>query len=172
MNLGIIENYFFELIEDFKEVIMDEDLLQKALSLMDRADFVMLGNNDIGGYPSMKAMLNMEHDGIDVVWFSTNTSSHRVKMFKKDNRASIYYVDPRTYEGLLLFGRIEIKQDKPSKERLWRNGFEVYYPLGIDEPDYTVLKFTAERGNYYYQLKITSFDLPGNGTLDTNPEYE
>ncbi|NLL41735.1 MAG: hypothetical protein GX251_00150 [Firmicutes bacterium] len=42
---------------------------------------------------------------------------------------------------------------------LWVDGCEKYYPKGVDDPDYTVMKFTATRGNYYHGLKNIDFDI-------------
>ncbi len=150
-------NRTYNNIKQNREINMKNELDQKLISLMDRSEFVILANLDLGGYPAIKAMLNMEHEGLKKVWFSTNTSSHRVEMFLKDNRASVYYVDAQSFEGLLLTGTIEIKQDCKSKEKLWRPGFEIYYSKGIDDPDYTVLEFKTVRGNYYHQLTNNSF---------------
>lgn len=46
-----------------------------------------------------------------------------------------------------------------SKQRLWREGFEKYCSLGVTDPDYSVLRFTAKTGNYYSGLKNVTFDL-------------
>lgn len=36
---------------------------------------------------------------------------------------------------------------------------EGYYPLGLEDTDYTVLYFEAQRGNYYHRLKNITFDI-------------
>ena len=48
----------------------------------------------------------------------------------------------------MLTGEMQVCTDREIKTRLWRNGFEIYYPKGIDDDDYCVLKFTAKTGNY------------------------
>lgn len=35
----------------------------------------------------------------------------------------------------------------------------MFYKKGVIDPDYCVLKFTAESGRYYYDLKTESFDI-------------
>lgn len=48
------------------------------------------------GYPITKSMLKpREREGIKVFWFSTNTSSNKVKFFRQNPKASIYFVDKR-----------------------------------------------------------------------------
>jgi general stress protein 26 len=104
-------------------------------------------------------MLKMEMEGLKTVWLSTTSSSRRVKQFQKDPRACIYFLDPTDYKGLMLVGEMEVLSDPDSKGRLWREGFEMYYPKGVSDPDYSVLRFTAKRGNYYHGLRNTSFDI-------------
>jgi len=32
---------------------------------------------------------------------------------------------------------------------IWRPGDEMYYPKGVTDSDYCVLRFTAQQGRYY-----------------------
>ena len=55
-------------------------------------------------------------------------------------------------------GSMEVCTDKEHKTMLWREGFEMYYPKGIEDEDYCVLKFTAFKGNYYHGLTNCDFN--------------
>ncbi|MFL7794725.1 MAG: pyridoxamine 5'-phosphate oxidase family protein [Anaerolineae bacterium] len=139
---------------------MDKDgALKEALALTNHSAIAMLGTNGNDGYPNIKAMIKIENEGLKTVWFSTNTSSKRVAQLTSDSRACAYFVDFEQWKGLMLVGRIEVLQDSASRERLWRPGAEKYYPLGITDPDYSVLRFTSEWGNYYHALSNVTFDL-------------
>src|SRR4030042_5107453 len=107
-----------------------KEVIQQALELVEKSKICLLGTNGEGGSPYIKAILNVKNEGLKNVWFSTNTSSRRVQRLKQDNRASVYYVDENTYQGLLLIDTIEILQDIESKKLLWTEGAEIYYPLG------------------------------------------
>jgi len=135
------------------------DIFKEAVALADQARVAMLGTNGSDGYPNIKAMFKMENEGLKTIWFSTNTSSRRVAQLTRDPQACVYIVDSDQGKGLMLLGEVEILQDEQSKQRFWRDGFERYYPLGVSDPDYTVLRFTAHSGNYYHALNNTSFDL-------------
>lgn len=135
----------------------DEAARAGALALIDASTVAMVGSNGPDGRPWIKAMLKLETEGLTTFWFSTNTSSSRVDQFRADPLASVYFVDMCDYRGLLLLGRMELLTDRAARQRLWRDGFEIYYPGGIDEPDYTVLRFTATSGNYYHGLRNTTF---------------
>ena len=135
----------------------EEEARRKALALVERSGIALVGSNSEDGHPWIKAMLKMETDELTMVWFSTNTSSRRVTQFRNDPRACVYFVDFSDWMGLMLTGEIEVLNDAESRQRLWRDGYEKYYPLGISDPDYTVLRFSAASANYYHQLDNLSF---------------
>jgi len=45
------------------------------------------------------------------------------------------------------------------KKELWRFGDRLFYPKGVTDPDYCVLKFTATSGRYYCDLNTESFKI-------------
>lgn len=130
---------------------------QKGLELVGKSDIAMLATVDAEGYPEVRAMLKMEHDGLKEFWFTTNTSSRKIPQLKTNSKACLYFVDMEHYMGLSLIGMVEIHCDQKSKQRLWREGFEKYYPEGIDDPDYCVLRFKAVSGEYYHKLQTVRF---------------
>jgi len=139
---------------------MDEKTaLAESLDLVERSFIAMLGTVDANGYPNIKAMLNVGHAGLRTVWFSTNTSSKRVAQSLKNPKTCVYYVDEKQFKGLMLVGTIEVLQDAESKQRFWHTGDERYYPLGVTDPDYSVLRFTAAWGNYYHGLSNITFNI-------------
>lgn len=129
--------------------------------MADRAKTVFLSYIDSQGCPTTRAMLApRERQGIRVFWFSTNTSSRKVDAFRENPKAGVYFVDRRFFRGISLSGTVEVLEDPASKERLWRRGDTLYYPQGVTDPDYCVLKFTAERGRYYSNFKSEDFLIP------------
>jgi len=139
--------------------MIDEKVINESNELVENSKIVMVGTNGENGYPNIKAMMRLKHDGLKKFWLSTNTSTKRVQALKKDNKVCLYFVDEDKFAGLMLVGTIEILQDRTSKEMLWSDGCEIYYPLGIDDPDYSVFCFTTEWGNYYRHLKNVNFKV-------------
>ncbi len=137
----------------------EETAIQRSLELADRADTAMLGTNGDNGYPNTKAMLKMENEGLKVSWFSTNTSSQRVSQLTRDKRACVYLVDTKAFEGLMLVGEVEVLSDAESRQRIWGEGFERYYPKGVNDPDYSVLRFTSRWCNYYHGQHNVNFEV-------------
>ncbi len=129
--------------------------------MADKAKIVYLSYIDSRGFPTTRAMLApREREGIRVFWFSTNTSSQKVAAFRRNPKGSIYFVDRLFFRGVSLSGTVEVLEDPESKERLWRRGDTMYYSRGVTDPDYCVLRFTAERGRYYRNFKSEDFSIP------------
>lgn len=129
--------------------------------MADKAKVVYLSYIDSRGFPTTRAMLApREREGIRVFWFSTNTSSQKVAAFRRNPKGSIYFVDRLFFRGVSLSGTVEVLEDPESKERLWRRGDTMYYSRGVTDPDYCVLRFTAERGRYYRNFKSEDFSIP------------
>ena len=129
-------------------------------NLIEKAPLTQICYMDEEGFPVTKAMLKpREQEGIKEFWFTTNTSSNKVKCFKNNPKASIYFVDRRFFRGVNLVGTVEVLETPEAKERIWQEGDEMYYPLGVTDPDYCVLKFTARKGRYYSQFKSEDFDI-------------
>ena len=59
----------------------------------------------------------------------------------------------------MLKGTMEVLQDNVSKEMIWREGDEMYYPKGVTDSDYCVLRFTAQNGRYYSNFKSVNFEV-------------
>lgn len=136
---------------------MTEELIKEVCDLIERAKTVYVASINSDGFPNVKAMFALEHDGIVTHYFSTNLSSKRAAQFRQNPKACLYFCDEREIKGLMLTGTIEVCTDR--YELLWREGFEMYYPKGVTDEDYCVLKFTATGGNYYHNLANHSFSM-------------
>ena len=125
------------------------DSVKTIGGIIDKSGTAMIGSVDGEGFPNMKAMLPpRKREGISEFYFTTNTSSMRVKQYLENPKASIYFYDKRFYRGVMLKGTMEVLTDSKSKEEIWREGDEIYYPLGVADSDYCVLKFTVQSGRY------------------------
>jgi general stress protein 26 len=139
---------------------MSKDLIKTALSIIELSSNTIISSVDEDGYPNSKAMLKpREHDGLKVFYFTTNTSSMRVIQYEANPKASIYFYSARFFKGLMLKGIMEVLKDKKTKEKIWRDGDEMYYSKGVDDPDYCVLKFTAKVGRLYQNFKSENFNI-------------
>ena len=117
---------------------------------------------DSDNYPNVKAMLKPRKiNGLNEFYFSTNTSSMRVKQYLDNPNACIYFYHKGLikYVGVMLKGKMEVLTDQESKNMIWKRFDKMFYKKGVTDPDYCVLKFTAETGRYYCDLKTESFEI-------------
>ncbi|MCL2296345.1 MAG: pyridoxamine 5'-phosphate oxidase family protein [Methanomassiliicoccaceae archaeon] len=129
-------------------------------NLIDKQKFSFIGSVDEDGYPNMKAMLApRKREGLKTFFFTTNTSSMRVSQYRKEPKACIYFYDGRFFRGVMLKGTMEVLEDKASKEMIWREGDTMYYSKGVTDPDYCVLKFTADSGRSYGNFRSEDFTI-------------
>jgi general stress protein 26 len=117
---------------------------------------------DEDGFPNVKAMLKpRKTDGLHQFFFSTNTSSMRVRQYRNNPNACIYFYHKGIirYTGVMLKGKMSVLTDQKTKDMIWRTGDKLFYKGGVTDPDYCVLKFIAESGRYYCDLKTESFSV-------------
>ena len=136
--------------------------LKKIEKFIDKQKVCFISSIDDEKYPNVKAMLKPRiRNGLKEFYFSTNTSSMRVKQYKKNPNASIYFYHKGLikYEGVMLKGEMKVLRDQEIKNMIWRKGDTIFYKEGVTDPDYCVLKFTATSGRFYCDLKTQDFDI-------------
>ena len=136
--------------------------LKEIERFVGKQDVSFVCSVDDDGFPNVKAMLKpRKRNGLKEFWFSTNTSSMRVRQYQDNPKASIYFYHKGLirYVGVMLKGTMEVLTDQATKDMIWRKGDSVFYKKGVTDPDYCVLKFTADSGRYYKDLKTESFSV-------------
>ncbi|MDD4032161.1 MAG: pyridoxamine 5'-phosphate oxidase family protein [Bacteroidales bacterium] len=144
----------------WKKTEEDPDLIrqsiEKAEKLLQRTKIVVFVSLDAQGNPMAKALLVAATKKLKHLYFSTNTSSRHIRQIRANPIATVYFFDPQTLEGVMLSGHATEEPDHTWREKIW----EDYYTYsGVDDPDYCILRFDAETGNYYQNLSNVSFDV-------------
>jgi general stress protein 26 len=136
------------------------DAVTTVGDIIEAADVAIISSIDDEGFPNTKAMLPpRKRDGIKELYLTTNTSSMRVKQYSNNPKACVYFFDKRRYRGIMLKGMMKVLHDAESKRMIWRAGDDLYYPKGVSDPDYCVLKFTAHEGRYYSNFRSETFKI-------------
>jgi len=145
--------------------------MQKTLKkLLSQNMFIDLSTVNTDGTPEVRAMINLRHKDIAPhlqdffaahpltdIYFTTNTSSSKIKHLASSNKASVYLYDAKTFEGVLLLGAAQEIKDKKIKDALWHDSWKIYYPAGKDGGDYSILKFTPASYKFYTgEFKVES----------------
>ena len=150
---------------------MMRDVEKTIGNLIEKQSVAYLGAVDPDGFPTLKAMLApRKREGLRVFYLTTNTSSRRVAHFRQNPKACLYFCDRRFFRGVMLQGTMEVLEDSASKESIWQEGDTMYYPLGVTDPDYCVLRFTAHTGRYYSNFHSEDFPIPPESGEQSNGE--
>jgi general stress protein 26 len=135
---------------------------RKLEEFIRKQSVAFIGSVDEEGFPNVKAMLRPRKiESLHRFYFSTNTSSMRVQQFRSNPNACIYFCRKGLirYTGVMLKGKMEVLTDQASKDMIWHKGDTMFYKGGVTDPDYCVLRFTAESGRYYCDLKTENIQI-------------
>ena len=146
--------------------------IEEIKSLIDRSLFADLGFVRDGGEPAVRRVFCVWHRGLGRHLISTNTSSGHVRALAEHPSACLYFADSETFEGVCLTGRAVPTRDAALRRLLWNDGDEKYYPLGVDDPDYCVIEFTAERAEYYRYDGKGALSAAEIGAADAGKTYD
>jgi general stress protein 26 len=144
-----------------------KDFEPLALDIMRRADMLVLATTGTEPYPHQRALFNLRnaaafpslaafHEGKGLsVFLGTNTSSIKLGQIGASPWVSVYFMIPAEFKGLCLSGKAAA--DPAARSALWLDGWEVYYPKGRDDPDYTALRIDPVRARGWNSM--ASFDV-------------
>ena len=130
------------------------EIKQECIKLMETADVIYLSTIDEDGFPQTRAMVNLrneeqfpnlvnlfeKHKEDFLIYMTTDTASTKFKQITENPKASVYFCNPKDVQGLMLIGKVEIVTDKEIKKQLWQDDWKVYYPGGVDDPEYNILR--------------------------------
>ena len=122
------------------------DKVKTIGNLIDKQSVSFISSVDEKGFPNTKAMLPpRKREGVE--------------QYRKNDKACIYFCDKRFFRGVMLIGKMEVLEDAVSKEMIWQENDTMYYPQGVSDPDYCVLRFTAESGRFYSNFSSETFEI-------------
>ena len=157
---------------------MEEKELKKVcLNLMETAEAVYLSTISSDGFPHTRIMSNLrnkkEHPGLVkifeqhkedfLIYMVTSSSSAKMQQIRANPKVSVYlsvYTDiPSEFQCLMLGGEIEEVTNNQLKKQLWQDGWEIHWPGGADDPEFTVLMLMPAFANGGYKEAPFEFTL-------------
>jgi len=129
-------------------------------NLIEKQSVSFVCSVDENGFPNTKAMLApCKREGIKTFYWHTNSPSMRIKHFRNNPKACVYFYDKRFFRGVMLKGTMQVLEDKKTKKEIWKDEFSMYYNGGMDGGDFIIIKFTASEGRYYSNFKSEDFKI-------------
>lgn len=84
------------------------------------------------------------------LWFFTKKSSHKVEEIQQLlDQVNVSYSDPNKMSFVSVSGKAELVDDKAKLKKLWSSYLKVFFPQGLNDPNLTLLKVTANYGEYW-----------------------
>lgn len=151
----------------------------KIIQSSECAQIATFGKDETEGFPEIRALLNLANpkkypklkgkaisvDGETLtIYFTTNTSSRKIRQIRENKNVCLYFVLPKQFKGVSAIGTIEEVTDQTFKEDFWQTGWYIYYHKGAKDPDYTLLKFTSKYLHCWGGGKIHEFGEPVKGS--------
>ena len=150
-----------------------EEVKRSGLKLMEESKAAYLTTIDPDGFPITRAMFNLRNkdqfpefstffenqQNPFTIYISTNTSSSKVTHLNKNPKMCVYFCDTEDFMGFMLGGSVEIVDDKELKKKIWLDWWTRYYPEGVEDPDYTLLRLEPKNVRYYHKLNHAKFEL-------------
>lgn len=128
-------------------------------NLVDRQEVCFLSFINDAGFPTTRAMLNpRKRQGLKEFYLTTNSASQKVQSLLINDHAGLYFYDRAAYRGVAFTGTVEVLHDQGIKDEVWRDMDTIFYESNTD-PDYCVLKFTAQAARYYQDYTSTNIEL-------------
>lgn len=135
-----------------------KNLTETIETMIRKQNISFISSVDEDGYPNTKAMLApVKQEGINTFYWHTNSLSVRIKQYRNNPKACIYFCDEHSFQGVMLKGTMEVVDDSDTKKDIWKDDFSIYYKGGVDGGDFILLRFNAESGRYYRNFNSESF---------------
>ncbi len=143
----------------------EKKLKQVCLKLMETADAIYLSTIGSDGFPHTRLMSNLrnkkenpgaakvlsQHEEGFQVHFVTSKSSTKMQQIRANSKVSAYLCNPGEFHTLMLSGEVEEITDKEFKKQLWQDGWEMHWPGGADDPEFTVLQLAPAHAKGWYK---------------------
>ena len=150
-----------------------EEAKKSGLKLIEESKAAILTSIDSNGFPITRAMFNLRNkeqfpefseffekqQNQFTIYISTNTSSSKVAHLSKNPKMCVYFFDAEEFKGFMLGGSVEIVDDMELKKKIWLDWWTRYYPEGVEDPDYMLLRLEPKNARYYYKLNHAIFEL-------------
>jgi len=149
----------------------EKAIKQECLKLMQTANAIYLGTIGSDGFPHIRMMSNLKNKeenpglvdilkqfkGDFVMHFVTSKSSTKMQQIKANPKVSAYLSNPAEFHTLMLSGEVKEIKDQEFKKQLWQDGWEMHWPGGADDPEFTVLRLSPTFAKGWYKERPFDF---------------
>ena len=126
-----------------------QEALDKIAELITDCRVGLLTTIDADGLPWSRPM-GRQGDGFDgTVAFLTAADTEKVDAIEARSAAGVVFARPEDQAYVTLAGRAEVSNDREAIRAAWNEDARAWYPEGPDDPSLRLIRFEAERGEYW-----------------------
>lgn len=118
--------------------------LYDLLKDFDTAMLVTCGTDEMMHARPM-AVAELSEDG--TAYFMTGANSPKVAQLKADSAVTLSFQSGTQFASVC--GTASIVRDQAVIDRLWKETWKVWFPQGKSDPSITLIRFTAQEGEYW-----------------------
>lgn len=124
--------------------------VEKLIEMVKGVRVCMLITNErnaenLSGRPM--SISKIDDDG--TIWFFTKSSSYKVDEIEESKKVSIAITNESSNNYLMIHATAKLVNDKTKMKELWSSILKAWFPLGLDDPDMTLIKVTPNEVNYW-----------------------
>ncbi len=133
------------------ETLYGDDARDQVWSLIKDIKVAMMATWDQESHQAharpMMALQTDEFDG--TLWFFTGKDSRKAHEVGESHEALLNYADPKGQDYVAVSGHATLVDDRQKIAELWTDYAKVWFPDGVDDPNLTLLRFEADRAEFW-----------------------
>ncbi len=127
----------------------------KAEKLLDNVSVAALTSINENGYPRTCVMGKAGNNSFREIYFITSKRSKlngKATHFEHNSKASVCYF--LGHDSVTLIGNVEFVEDRATQERIWSEEHRRFFPKGLDDPKFRLLKFHTIEATFWIEGKF------------------
>jgi general stress protein 26 len=135
---------------DRKDVSTGDDALTKLRELLKDFPIALMVTTGDGTTTARPIGVVGDHAAFDgSLWFITDKRSRKVGAIESGATTSLLFQNDKEGAYLHLTGRAFVVEDRERLAQLYTTLQRTWFPLGLDDPNITLVRFDAEQGDYW-----------------------
>ncbi len=123
--------------------------LAKLRDLIQGIHFAQLTTVEPNGHLRSRPMATQEVEFDGDLWFFTSRVAGKINEIQKNPQVNVSYAAPDKNRFVSVSGLAQQVDDRAKLEGLWRPGFKIWFPDGLNDPDITLLKIEVAEVEYW-----------------------
>jgi len=135
---------------DQKEALSGDEALAKIRELLKGFPIAFMVTVQNGTPTARPIGVVGDHAAFDgSLWFITDKRSRKVTAIASGATTALLFQNDKEGAYLHLSGRATVVDDRTRLEELYTTLQRTWFPLGLDDPNITLVRFDAEQGDYW-----------------------